>query len=187
MNSIYKAKLYNAINYIAKAYIKKTRSYIPQMILYKMLAWIDVESVKKIGVPVFDLNYIAMEKGPVPEELYKNRETLKEDLFQFFKGKIINGNITYRVKAEGKADLDYFSDFELDIIDNTIDIFAEKGISAKIASESSHEITSWRKAWKREPNSRILFTDEFDYKKNVNLPIELKRLLDWEYSKSFNK
>jgi len=187
VNSIYKAKLYNAINYIAKAYRKKTSMYIPQMILYKILAWIDVESVKKIGVPVFDLNYIAMERGPVPKELYKNRENLKEDLFLLFKGNVINGNITYRIKAEGKADLDYFSDFELDVIDNTIDIFAEKDISTKIASESSHEITSWRKAWKRCHNSRILLTDEFNSKKYVNIPIELKHLLDWEYSKSFNK
>lgn len=187
MNSIYKDKLYNVINYIAKAYRKKTSRYIPQMILYKMLAWIDVESVKKIGVPVFDLNYIAMERGPVPEELYSNRENLKTDLFRFFKGNIINGNITYRIKAEGKADLDCFSDFELDIIDNTIDIFAEKDISTEIASESSHEITSWRKAWNRCHNSRISLTDEFNSKKYENIPIELKRLLDWEYSKSFNK
>lgn len=187
MNSIYKAKLYNAISYIARAYYRKTRKYIPQMILYKMLAWIDVESVKAIGVPVFDLNYIAMKRGPVPEELYKNRDNLKTDLFQFLKGKPTNGNITYIIKAAGKADLDYFSDFELNIIDNTIDIFANKYITTKTASESSHEIRSWKKAWTRKPNSRILLIDEFELKNNENATIKIKHLSDWEYLKSFNK
>ena len=117
MNKIDELKLYNTINYIAKAYKKIIGEYIPETTLYEILIKIDKTSTTDLGISVFGMDYIFTEDGLVPKKLY-TQTNIKTNLFQF---------IGDTIKAKNKANLDYLSDYEIGIIDNVIDKYTKIG------------------------------------------------------------
>lgn len=154
-----KEVLINGILFFAKAYYKKTKKYPAQMYLYKFLAFVDFESVQQTGEPVFGLQYIAMEKGPVPKELYDNRENIKNDLFRFVK----KDNAILIIPDNSKqVNFEYFSEYEIDLFNKWIEIIADRKVLTKDVSLSSHEINAWKKTYKKKPNSIISYKDVFD-------------------------
>ena len=163
-----KERIKNAISFLAKEYKSKTSNYLPSIYLYKFVALIEFNSIKKYGQPVFGFTYKAMKNGPVPLELYENKDNLKTDCYEFnFTGKaIIDGKEvdTYKIISTKEPDLDYFSDLEIDELYNIIEIFADKSIKSKHLIESSHtEIYAWRKKYEIQKlhNSIIEYIDEF--------------------------
>ncbi len=152
-----KEKIDNAICYFAKEYKTKARRYLPQTMLYKLLAFLDMESVKEIGMPVLGLDYLAMERGPVPPEIYnKKQETA---LYKF----VPVGDKKYDVICKGKPNLDYFSDYELEKMERLIFIHANAAVNTKLTSQASHdELPAWKKAYKKKPDSKIDFEDMFE-------------------------
>jgi uncharacterized phage-associated protein len=154
-----KEKVENAICYFASEHYKRTHKPLTQTYLYKYLALLDFRSLETAGKPVLGLEYLAMEKGPVPIKLYRDRETIKSNCFEFRKSE----GATYLIVAKGKPDLDYFSDSEMKEMKRLIEIFADQFVEASHMSEASHqEIKAWRKAYKKKPNSIIDYDLSFD-------------------------
>lgn len=153
-----KEKIENAICFFATEHKKKTKKTLYQTSLYKYLAFLDFESIKKTGRPALGLIYKAMQWGPVPIEIYEQREQYSTSLFDFKKD---NNNII--VVCKKKPNLDYFSKHEINLMNKLIEIYARSYVYAELISDASHEaILAWEKTWKRNPNGIIDYASTFD-------------------------
>jgi uncharacterized phage-associated protein len=153
-----KEKIENAICFFALAHKKKTRKPLPQTCLYKYLALLEFKILEKTGNPVFDLVYLAMEKGPVPIDIYNKRHNYKTDLFEFNPQK----DQSILIFPTGKPDFSFFSDNEIEMMDDLIEIYADRFVNTKVMSDASHEeIKAWRDTWKSNPNGVIDFISQF--------------------------
>jgi uncharacterized phage-associated protein len=149
-------KVQNAVAYFAEQHRKKSKRYLYQTFLYKYLAFLDFYSLKETGRPALDLVYKAMKKGPVPIEIYEHKtETPKY--------KFVKDEWGEFVVAKGKPDLDYFSPYEINLMDRLLEIFARKWVTSTQASDSSHErIKAWQRTWAQCPNGIIDPALEFE-------------------------
>jgi uncharacterized phage-associated protein len=153
-----KEKLENAICYFAQEHKNRSGNYLAQTYLWKYLAFLDFLSVEKIGSPAFDLKYKAMDKGPVPVELYNRRHNYKTVLFEFIN---IEEN-KFIIKARGNPKLAFFSSFELDLMNILINRYAKKYSNTDEISEDSHKkIRAWRETHKTQRNGIIDFALTF--------------------------
>lgn len=154
-----KEKIENAICYFASKHKEKTGKFLFQTSLYKYLALFEFEFVKKHGQPPIGLTYRAMERGPVPLEIYGKRERYETPCFSFRKnpeGKIF-------IIPKNKPDLDYFSMAERDEMIRLVEIYADEFVTSDQMSKASHlEIAAWRKAYTMKPNSIIDYKLTFD-------------------------
>ena len=151
-------KIKNAICFFASEHEKHTHKPLSQTFLYKYLAFLDFKSIEVIGRPTLGLIYSAMDKGPVPIEIYANRDKLKNECFVF----VPLEEEKYIVKANGKPDLDYFSPFEIGEMNRLIEIYADYFVKASDISEASHEtIAAWKKTWAKKRNAIINYDDAF--------------------------
>lgn len=151
----------NVVAYIAKCYYQKTGKYIVQMLMYKILALFDFQCVRDLGVPCTELSYMALDMGPVPNELYNDKITgtkYRVDYKENFTGRISKFYV-----AIGEPNMNYVSDYEQEILDKIITEFTSKSITTKQASKLTHErIVAWRKTREHNPNGIIDYGDEFD-------------------------
>jgi hypothetical protein len=153
-----KEKVENAICFFAYYHLKKTKQPLFQTALYKYLAFLDFKGIEKNGQPILGLKYQAMDRGPVPIDIYGKRSEIKSNCFNF----VADGNGGFIIESIGKPDLDYFSKFEQDEMNNLIDIFATSFAKTKHFSDASHEqIKAWKKAYKDKPNSIIDYSLTF--------------------------
>lgn len=158
-----KEKTENAIAFFAKEHRKKTRKVLFQTFLYKYLALLDFSSLEETGMPALDLTYMAMERGPVPIDIYRNQ--VDTDLYAFKKNE--GGGVFIIAKSE--PDLDYFSDREIALMGKLIEIYAAQWVTTGVMSDVSHgEILAWQRAWRQKKNSII------DYKLNFKDDLDLK-------------
>ncbi|OHD67723.1 MAG: hypothetical protein A2W19_16530 [Spirochaetes bacterium RBG_16_49_21] len=161
-----------AIAFFASEHKKKTRENLCQTALYKYLAFFDFKSLEETGEPALGLTYQAMEMGPVPKEIYIEKKYTKST-FYFFEEKpfykegkqlIAIDIISYPVKK--KIYLDYFSEYDLELMNKLIYFFAQSWVTAKIMSDASHAqkdgIKAWIKTWNNKPNGIINMADTFD-------------------------
>jgi hypothetical protein len=154
-----KEKIENAVCFFAKEHECHTRHRLYQTFLYKYLALFDFGYLKTYGKPALGLTYRAMKMGPVPKELYERRDdrNLSEC---FYLQKDENDHII--VVPRGQPDLRYFNKREIDLMNKLIEIYAQRYVTSRIMSDSSHEeILAWRRAWSHEQNSIIDFSLEF--------------------------
>ena len=174
-------KLNNAICYFANEVYKRRKEYLPQTFLYKLLSYLDFTSIEKLGVPALELKYRAFKNGPVPEEIYQNKDVYETDCFKFDK----RSNRRFIIISKREDDLDYFSDFEIEIMDNLLNKYIAKDTNMKaiidnICNDSHNEIKAWRKAFSRKQNSIMNYSDTFeeiDQKDLENLSINEERFL----------
>jgi hypothetical protein len=163
MLSYRKERIDNAILFFAKKHYQKTKKYLSQTFLYKYLAFFEFRYLKAAGDMPLELTYNAMEHGPVPMEIYGNRDKpgyFAKVIFEPFQTK---GGTGYIVKPNGKFDPDYFADAELEEMNNLIEIFAQQWITASEMSDASHQdIKAWKKTYSRNRNAEIDPIDEFD-------------------------
>jgi hypothetical protein len=156
-------KIENAICFFAIEHKKKTRRNLDQTSLYKYLGFLDFETFEERGKPALGLKYMAMEKGPVPIEIYGKRNNLKTACFEFLKIADDYGRDKYVIIAHGKPNMDYFSEYEKKKMGRIIEIFAESSIKAHLRSEASHQkIKAWKKTWDKKKNSLIEYSLSFD-------------------------
>jgi hypothetical protein len=80
-----KEKIENAICFFASEHHKATRQPLYQIFLYKYLAFFDFECLKNSGKPSLGLKYLAMERGPVPIDIYEQRDSFQSDCVKFRK------------------------------------------------------------------------------------------------------
>lgn len=184
-------KLNNAICYFASEVYKRRKEYLPQTLLYKLLSYLDFTSIEKLGVPALELKYRALKNGPVPEEIYQNKDGYETDCFKFEK----RSNRRFIIISKREADLDYFSDFEIEIMDNLLNKYIAKDTNMKavidnICNDSHNEIKAWWKAFSRKQNSIMNYSDTFegiDQKDLENLSINEERFLVYRGLKEKNK
>lgn len=154
-----KEKIENAICFFAFEHKKATKKPLYQTNLYKYLAFFEFDHIKKYGRPPLGLKYLAMERGPVPIEIYEKRETYKTSCFAFKKAAEDN----FVVVPNGKPNMDYFSQIEQEEMYRLIKIFADIFVNANAMSEASHqEIQAWRKTYSKKPNAPIDYQQTFD-------------------------
>lgn len=154
-------RLNNAIAYFSREYKKKARKPLSQTTLYKFLAFVDFQSLEETGEPVFELSYKAMERGPVPMELYGDRGILDNEYFKF--QRIPNSNQIIVVPKKN-PNFDYFSQYEVDLMKKWEYILASPQVNTHHASEGSHEqIRAWRETFhKIGKNEMIKYINHFE-------------------------
>lgn len=174
----------NAVAYIAQKYYEATGKNIVQILMYKILALFDYQCLKETGEPCTELAYKAHERGPVPQQLYRywNNTKLVEK-----RPATINGHSAQVFICKGNPDMDYFSDYEKNLLDSIIKRAIDEHWNAKKASDISHEeIKSW-KIGRTRRNLKMYYSDEFEgiYEKKENqlTPIEKNFLM---YSECIN-
>ena len=129
----------------------------------------DFWGVENHGRPVFDLTYLAMKMGPVPREIYNNRQALSCPLFEF----IEKGEGKFEVVSKGDPEMEFFSEAEAEKMSNMMEIYGDPVMTTALFSEASHqEIMAWRRTFKERPNQPI------DYKLMFPGDIEQKNLDD---------
>jgi hypothetical protein len=159
-----KERIENALLFFAQNHHKKTRKHLSQTFLYKYLAFFEFRYLKAVGDMPLGLTYKAMERGPVPMEIYANRDKpgyFSKVIFEPFQTK--SGGTGYLVKPNGKFERDYFADAEFEEMCNLIEMFAQQWVGAAEMSDASHQaIKAWKKAYSRQPNTDIDPIEEFD-------------------------
>lgn len=159
MRAYHKERFENAISFFAREHRKKTGKYPSQTHMYKYLALFDFQVLEERGRAPLDLTYLAMDRGPVPKEIYFERKELHSDYFAI---ENIEEN-KFIFKSTQKPDLDYFSQYEIDKMKELIYIFATNYVTTNIMSNASHEkIKAWEKAYRRSKNSVIKKSETFD-------------------------
>lgn len=151
----------NAIAYIAKRHKMATGTYPYQTHLYKYLGMFEYRCLRQLGYLPLGYRYRAMENGPVPMELYDGREARKTEHYEFRN----EGESRYGIHPLIPANLDYFSEDEIRILDKLIrDLTRDRRrFGTRAFSNQSHEeIRAWREAWERSPNAVMNPDDEFD-------------------------
>ena len=174
-------KIENAIAYFASEFHGCKGYYPSQTWIYKFLALLDFRSLKKNGIPCLGLEYDAMQYGPVPCRLYDGRPGLETDNFRFVTTK--DGG--WRVEAKEDPDLDFFSDDELDVMDEILVAYTQTDSDLDTLINDAHkEIVAWKKAWDlavKEGRGRMPmeYADEFRdlSKKKEDLTPEEERFL----------
>lgn len=150
-----KEKVENAICFFAKEHQKKTRSPLFQTYLYKYLSFLDLDSVKDTGRPALGLTYQALPKGPVPIEIYRNKEKIESRCFRV---KRYGENFVFI--STGDPDLSFFSKYEIKCMMRLVEIYANKFVKSKEMSEASHqEIPAWGKTKQKD---FIKYESQFD-------------------------
>lgn len=150
-----KEKIENAICFFAKEHQKKTCSPLFQTYLYKYLSFLDLDSVKDTGRPALGLTYQALSRGPVPIEIYRNKEKIKSTCFRVKK---YDENFVFI--STGDPDLSFFSKYEIKCMVRLVEIYADKFVKAKEISEASHQdIPAWGKT---RQNNIIKYESQFD-------------------------
>ena len=151
-----KEKIRNAIVFFAKEHRKKTRKPLYQTYLYKYLAFLDFISLREIGRPALELIYKAMQRGPVPIEIYEKK--VDTPLYRFVKDRF--GEF---VVAKKKPNMDFFSSYEIELMHRLIEIYAIRWMTTDVMSDASHEdISAWRRTYYQKPNTIIDYTLEFN-------------------------
>jgi uncharacterized phage-associated protein len=158
-----KERIDNTILFFAQNHYKKTKKHLFQTFLYKYLAFFEFRYLKKIGNMPLELTYKAMQRGPVPMEIYENRDKPGYFSLVTFEPVQTKSGTGYIIKPKGKFNPGYFAEAELDEMNNLIEIFAQRWVGASEMSDASHQdINAWKKTWPRSPNSIIDPIEEFD-------------------------
>lgn len=154
-----KEKTENAICYFAFRHKEATGKVLPQTFLYKYLALFEFEYLKKYGRPPLGLRYLAMERGPVPIDIYSKRANYSTACVAF---KRLSEN-HFAVISKAKPDMAYFSSAEIEEMSRLVQIYADEFMRAGDISDASHEvIAAWRKTYSKKPNAPIDYKSEFD-------------------------
>jgi len=155
-----KEKIENAILFFTKEHYKKTKKYLSQTFLYKYLAFLDFTSLKEIGQPALNLTYLAFDRGPVPEEIYNIRKNYQTSLFKFVD--IGDNRIQIIPKQKAKPDLDFFSPYEIKLMEKLIEIYASSYVDTNMISDCSHkEILAWKRTYEKNKNGLIDYSHTF--------------------------
>ena len=174
-------KINNAICFFAQEVYKFRKQYLPRTLLYKFLSYLDFSSIEKLGKPALELEYRAYKNGPVPVGIYNSREGYQTDCFKFEK----RGTDKFVIISTKEADLDYFSEFEIETMNYLIDKYIKNNLNMKqiidnICEDSHNEIKAWKVAYDRKKNSRINYSDTFgeiNKKESNKLSIQEERFL----------
>jgi uncharacterized phage-associated protein len=159
-------KIGNAIIYLSHRVspLSKTK-------LLKLIYLIEETSIKKYGLPVFNLRFLLWKFGPVSKDLFIELSSEPVLLDEFIGREEKDGN-TFIVPLKSFSD-DEFSDNEMSVLDLVIDKF--KGFSAEELVKFTHrEHSLWHSTAKEEGVLELL---ENELINNTEIEIDFASLL----------
>ena len=167
-------------NVIARFIHTRKGALVSQTSIYKMLAYVDNYFVVNDGNPLFLIEYKAMERGPVPIDIY---DKLKSDEIntKYFGTYREGTRVCFKNKNQSfKFNDKLFSPFEQDLLKDLFE-WLPIHMSTKDISDASHEdIASWRKAWSEKGVKAnindMLWIDTFDLTYNKKFKDVLEKL-----------
>ncbi len=137
-------KLANIILYIIK--LEHRKLYLTRLL--KLLYIIDEKSVINIGSPITHLNYKVAEQGALADHLWYCIQNNPQLFSDFFEIKFNDTSASYSFKIKTEPDLNVLSDFEDDLIKETVKEY--KGIPTEDIIKRLHqEDTLWYKIKKK--------------------------------------
>lgn len=155
-----KEKLDNAIVFFIKNHEERVLCPAYKTYIFKYLALFDFAVLRETGKPALELSYDAMLRGPVPRELYEDIDSVRSPIFTIEP----NGDDQHIFKSSDEADLDFFSNDEIRILDQIATNFMSPNMGTDYINEVSHkEILAWRTAWDRrsQKKEQMYYDDTF--------------------------
>jgi uncharacterized phage-associated protein len=116
--------------------------------LFKILYFADRKHLKRYGNPIIGDEYISMENGPVPSNIYDllkfaNNRTTFSPFKEFFGQYSSTVNVqSYMVTATKNSNIDYLSETDIECLMESI--HENKDLNFKQLKDKSHDL-----AWKR--------------------------------------
>ncbi|WP_210413674.1 type II toxin-antitoxin system antitoxin SocA domain-containing protein [Leptospira ilyithenensis] len=146
----------NSIAFFSTEHQKITRKPLYKTTLLKYLALFYYKVFSESGEPPLELSFIAMENGPVAEEVYVG---INENAFNVAEFEIIKSttsNDSEQIQILGKSyNLDFFSEFEIEIMNELIQNFATMYKNNTAIIDATHELRPWKIAWENRGKSRL--------------------------------
>lgn len=159
-------KIINAISYIAFKHKELSGKVLYKTALFKFLALFYYKILEEVGEPPFEVSFKAMERGPVPDEVLVSIDELDNfgaPFFQISYEPNDDGTSSPKVLIESKSfNLDYFSDFEIEVLDNLLDRYSSNYKNNKELIEASHELIPWKKAWSARGSKNMNHINDLD-------------------------
>lgn len=178
-------KLLNAILFFSKKLKHPNKTNI-----FKALFNSEFIHIRRAGRPIFGLEYHAWDFGPVPKILYSEIKT--GNLEKKYNGCLVLipnndddgfGNKETLFKNRINPDLEYFSDKEIEILNEVAFIYKEA--TASDSSKVTHQIgTPWYKTVQKKGKGGLIdyelsFEEQDDNK--LNEEVALKKLNHWKW------
>ncbi len=155
--------IYLADNFGAKLY--KTN-------LLKLIYIIEEISIKKYGIPFFNIDFKIWKLGPVNTEVYYELSEDLDALSDFLTVK--ESNFGRYVESSRTFNDDEFSDNDIEILTNVIENF--KGYSSEDLVKYTHETT---KPWYIQADENGLIDNNGELKRSItDIEIDFSRILD---------
>ncbi len=158
-------RIENAILYFAEEHLKKTKTYLTPLALFKYLSFFEMLILKNRGYLPFELKYQAKETGPFPIDFYDLASCSFFSKVRLEKRVSFEGEENreiFSIKPQGYFEEDYFSEVELKELKFLINVFASQWVDSKIKKDlSQYLLLSWRKAYYYQPDSFLNPEDEF--------------------------
>ncbi|WP_321991544.1 type II toxin-antitoxin system antitoxin SocA domain-containing protein [Marispirochaeta aestuarii] len=152
----------NAIAYFAKRHREITNKPAFKTYIFKYLALFDFSVLRETGVPAFDFSYDALQRGPVPRELYYRIDQLESEKYTVSEDQDGNHYFT----ETGDAELDFFSEREIEQLQKIAESYMRPGMKTDdVCDATHHDIKAWRVAWENRGTRNIApmqYMDEFD-------------------------
>lgn len=154
------------INYIDASMLGKTK-------LYKILFFVDWESIKLYGISITNDKYLKYPMGPVPENAWSLISTLKRnDTISVQMNISENQKFMYLFKANREANLNVFSPQEIELIRQVVERCASKS-KVELVEESHkgpwNDVNDWEEIILKQDDTlegkRLRY--EKDFAKNI--------------------
>lgn len=164
MRAYQKERFLNAVCFFASQHSRRTGQTAFQTYIYKYLALFDFAMLEQDGQPALDIDYKAFERGPVPDDLYSDKQDTSH--YQFMKVAGRDGEPLYVINPLVEPDLSYFSAEEISVMEGILAEFAHPGVTTQELIDATHaRIIAWKKAWDRRgvhKSMPMAYDDTFD-------------------------
>lgn len=162
-------RLINAISYFAFKHKELSGKKLYKTALFKFLALFYYKVLEQVGEPPFELTFKAMERGPVPDEVLVSideDENFGKSFFElkteFDETDLLSSNKSKIVIESKKYNLDYFSDFEIEVFDDLLNRFSKNYKSNKSLIDATHDLVPWKKAWESRGSKNMKIINDID-------------------------
>ncbi len=153
----------------ALVYLSSHISDLSKTKVLKLVYLLDEVSIRKSGVPIFNLTYKVWKFGPVSEDLYID---LSDDL-RLVKDFLKFDGATQSFKPASEFCDDEFSDNEIKLMDFVIEKYGTKS-AADLVSVTHHEFSPWYNTAKEH---NVLEPLEQELINHTDLIIDMKQLI----------
>ena len=181
LNNTYREKLLNAV-----IFFSKNVKFPSKLKIFKLLYFLDFKHFKETGKSVTNLDYYALDFGPVPISFYDeiSDNEVPQDFSKFITIDPFKSDNTGKkggiIKPKSKPNLKIFTPREQRIMKDLADIFRD--VDAKVISDVSHfKNHPWDKTRKEKGiNKKIDYLLAIDNEANLSLEEAIRMVKERE-------